>query len=286
LHEDSLLDTGNPDAILESLCVITLVNDDAILKRNLLASELVSKHRVPVQIERGAPSASIGYNKGLEATSAPIVILAHQDVYFPPSWHHRLARAVAIADSQDPEWAVLAPFGMGAIGAEHIGDVWSTSVGRRIGRRVASLAPVQSVDELVIVLRRASGLRFDPNLPNYHLYGLDIVQTAIASGKGAYVADLPVVHNDKFHDVLRRDFGECYAFIRRKWRDRLPLRTPVLWVGKSGMALPLYRLRAWYSLSRRRQLAADTSVNPSHYAAMCGWEVSASDTTAPGADSP
>jgi hypothetical protein len=258
------------------------VNDDAILKRNLLASELAAKHSVPVHIERGAPSASIGYNNGLEATSAPIVILAHQDVYFPPKWHQRLAQAVALAEAHDPDWAVLAPFGMCAIGAEHLGDVWSTSVGRRIGRRVTSLAPVQSVDELVIVLRRASGLRFDPSLPNYHLYGLDIVQTAIASGKGAYVADLPVVHNDKFHEVLRRDFGECYAFIRRKWRDRLPLRTPVLWVTKAGMGLRLYRLRAWYSVNRRRELAADTAVDPRHYSAACGWETVESAADAAG----
>jgi hypothetical protein len=260
------------DAILDDLCIIALVNDEASLAHNLLASDLVARHGVPVHVERGATSASVGYNRALDATTAPIVILAHQDVYFPPDWHHFLAAAIALADAQDHDWAILAPFGMCARTGVHLGDVWSTGISRRVGRRVTGLAPVQSLDELVIVLKRASGLRFDPDLPRYHLYGLDIVQTAIAAGKGAYVADLPVVHNDSFHDVLRRDFGEAYAYIRRKWRHRLPLRTPVLWVTKRGLGLPVYRLRAWKSLERRRGSAGDTSNDPRHYSSICGWE--------------
>ena len=39
---------------------------------------------------------------------------------------------------------------------------------------------MQSFDELLIVLRRDSGLRFDEGLPGWHMYGTDIVQTARA----------------------------------------------------------------------------------------------------------
>ena len=262
----------DPDAILRDLCLIALVNDDASLAHNLMASDLITRHDVPLHIERGARSAALGYNAGLEATQAPIAVLVHQDVYFPPDWHRQLARAIAKTEAQDPDWAVLAPFGMDAETSAHLGDVWSTGINRRVGQRVAEPTPVQSVDELVIVLRRASGLRFDPALPRYHLYGTDLVQMARAAGKGAYVAAMPVVHNDDFKDRLGRDFTESYRFIRAKWRAVLPLRSPVLWVTRFGMGLPWYRLRARRTLAKRRAMAGDASVAPRSYSIRCGWE--------------
>jgi len=265
-------DVRDPDDVLADLCVIALVNDDASLAHNLETSDLLTRQGVPLHIERGAASASIGYNAGLDATTAGIVVLAHQDVYFPPGWHVHLARAIADVERIDPDWAVLAPFGMCAETDAHIGDVWSTGISRRVGERVSAPRAVQSVDELVIVLRRASGLRFDPALPRYHLYGTDLVQMAWAAGKGAYVAAMPVVHNDDFKAALGADFTESYAFVRRKWRAMLPLRTPVLWVTKRGFGLLRYRFRAWRGLSKRRALAGDTAVSPKVYAVQCGWE--------------
>ena len=258
--------------ILSNLCVIALVNDDDCLARNLLVSDLIAKHGVPVQIERGAASAGIGYNHGLDETEAEYVIFAHQDVYFPPDWHMQLSRAIAEVEEIDPNWAILAPFGMCAKTNTHIGDVWSSGVGRRIGTPVTVPQPAQTVDELVIVMRRSAGLRFDAGLPGYHLYGTDLVQMAQAAGKGVYVAALPVVHNDTFKAALGSDFTECYRYIRRKWKTALPLRTPVLWVTKWGLGLPYYRLRAWRALDARRDMAVDTDVSPRDYARRCGWE--------------
>ena len=258
--------------ILSELCVIALVNDETCLARNLLASDLVAKHGVPLEIKRGAASAGIGYNAGLDATTAAYVIFAHQDVYFPPDWHQHLSDAIAMVEKTDPNWAILAPFGICAETHAHIGDVWSSGVGRRIGAAVDKPTPVQTVDELVIVVRRSSGLRFDAALPGYHLYGTDLVQMAQAAGQGAYVASLPVVHNDTFKAALGSDFTECYRYIRRKWQAVLPLRTPVLWVTRLGFGLGFYRLRAWRALAARRAMAVDTDVSPRVYAQRCGWE--------------
>ena len=262
----------DPQEVLGDLCVIALVNDDASLARNLQTSDLLTRHGVPLHVERGAASAAIGYNAGLAATTADIVVLAHQDVYFPPDWHRQLADGIAAVEKVDPDWAVLAPFGMCAETDAHIGDVWSTSLSLRVGERVTAPRAVQSVDELVIVLRRSSGLQFDPALPRYHLYGTDLIQTAWAAGKGAYVVPMPVVHNDDFKRALGRDFAESYHFVRRKWRAALPLRTPVLWITRWGLGLPYQRLRAWRGLKVRRGMAGDTTVSPKVYAAQCGWE--------------
>ncbi len=86
---------------------------------------------------------------------------------------------------RDPDWALLGAFGVGLDGA-HIGPVWSSSLGMIVGRVPMAPVPVQSYDEMVIVLRRASGIRFDDGLPGWHMYGTDIVQTAPRRGKKAY----------------------------------------------------------------------------------------------------
>lgn len=251
-------------------CIVVASNDETSLQQNLMASDLV-QNGVPVHVERGAPSASVAYNRGLDATDAPIVIFAHQDVYFPPGWEQKLVSVLDDLDARDPEWGLLAPFGMTKAG-EHIGRVWTTSLSREVGRPVTAPEPAESFDELVIILRRDSGLRFDEALPNFHLYGTDIVQTAHAAGLGVWVGNLPLVHNDGFHDQLRADFAQAYHFTRRKWKHRLPLRTPVLWLRWHGLDMLIHQLRLWKSTGKRGVHAGDTRVDPRVYSAKCGWE--------------
>lgn len=257
--------------ILDQVCIVCASNDEECLTRNLMASPMIAEGGVPVHVERGAPSASIAYNRGLDATTAPYVIFAHQDVYFPPHWEEKLAATIARLDTEHPEWALVAPFGM-SLDSRHIGDVWSTSQSDRVGAPVSAPTEVQSFDELVIVLRRDTGIRFDEKLPLYHLYGTDIVQIARAAAKGAYVADLPVVHNDGFHEKLRADFTAGYTYVRRKWRHALPLRTPVVKIRWHGLDLPYYRLRAARSVEARRAMAGDAMTDPREFARQCGLE--------------
>jgi len=251
--------------------LVVASNDDATLERNLLASELVVKRQADLHIDKNAPSAAQAYNRALATTEADIVIFAHQDVYFPPGWIEKLENAIAQVEQDDPDWAVI-----GAIGMSHdarlVGEVWSTSQGTIIGTALSAPVPVQSMDEMLLVVRRASGIRFDSDLPGFHMYGTDVVQTAIAAGKGAYVCHLPTVHNDKFHGCLRRDFALAYRFVRLKWRQQLPIRTTVLWVTGSGLALPYYRLTAWKSLEKRRALSGDTQKHSREFSILCGWE--------------
>jgi glycosyltransferase involved in cell wall biosynthesis len=254
----------------KTLCVVVASNDEPYLRQNLLASEFVQSGAV-VHVERGASSAGAAYNRGLDATSAPIVVFAHQDVYFPPGWDRLLWQTLADIERADPDWALVAPFGVSNAG-EHIGDVWTTSLGLRLGGPFAAPVPAQSFDELVIVMRRSAGLRFDEALPGFHLYGTDIVQTAWARGRGAYVAWLPVVHNDKFHGILGADFTASYQYLWRKWRRRLPLLTPVLWVRWHGWSLDWYRWFSGRSIEKRRATAGDSRTDPRQFSLACGWE--------------
>lgn len=251
--------------------LVVLSNDRESLAKNLMSSDALRRGLLDVQVVTNASSASAAYNRALDVVKTPVVICLHQDVYLPPDWDRRLSRAIALVEEIDPDWAIIAPIGMSMSG-EHVGQVWSTGQGANIGRALDGPVPVQSVDELMIVLRRDSGVRFDDTMPDFHLYGTDIVQNAISQGKGAYACQMPVVHNDRFHDRLGADFSRAYHFVRRKWPSKTPIRTTVLKISKYGLALMVYRLRAWYSVEKRRQLAGDIQTNPSVFSKSCGWE--------------
>lgn len=256
--------------------IVVAVNDDHVFKRNLSASSLVSKQTVPVHVEKDAESASRAYNRGLDATSAPIIVFAHQDVYFPPSWLGQLNTAIERVEAIDPNWAVLAPTGISQDG-RHVGTVWSSSLSSCIGEPVDTPVSAQSFDELTIVLNRKSGIRFDEELPNFHLYGTDVVQTALAANLGAWICQLPLVHNDKFHARLGEDFAQSYKFMRKKWRSRLPIQTTVIELSPYAHTLQLHRFKSWKSVKRRRSLTSPKNADPRIFSRMCGWEGDTND---------
>ena len=197
-------DTAPSGLALSDLCIVVACNDEACLKLNLLASPLVAAAACRCMSNAARPRPRWPTTAG-SMPAAPLVLFAHQDVWFPPGWEKRLARAIAQLQGKTPDWALLGPFGMSPEG-RHMGDVWTTSMGRRVGTPVSVPQPVQSFDELAFVMRRDAGLRFDETLPQWHFYGTDIVQTALAAGRGAYVIDAPVIHNDGPKTRLGADF--------------------------------------------------------------------------------
>jgi glycosyltransferase involved in cell wall biosynthesis len=263
--------TALVSAMTLDISIVTASNDEACLQLNLMASPMVKDGTVTVHVERNAPSATIAYNRGLDATRSDIIIFAHQDVYFPQGWEEKLAESLQQLETFDPKWAVLACCGIHR-NEEFVGDVWSTGLGGRIGAPVSEPQPVQSVDELFIILRRSAGLRWDNDLPNFHLYGSDIVQTALAAGHGAWVMNLPVIHNDKFHVKLGDDFTRSYRWMQRKWRACLPIRATVGQVTRWGIALRRAKWEAYRSLEERRGWAKDPQTAPHIYATECGLE--------------
>jgi hypothetical protein len=123
----------------------------------------------------------------------------------------------------------------------------------------------------LIILRRDSGVRFDPALPGWHLYGTDVATQARARGLRAWAGALPTIHNDRFHGVLGADFATCYHFLRKKWARRLPLRSPIVKIGRSSIHLWRSSRRTIRSQSVRLSMATDTSTAPEALAARCGW---------------
>jgi hypothetical protein len=224
-----------------SLAVVAAVNDRKVLSNNLAASPMIAESRWPLVIEAGYESASLAYNAGLDRVDTDVVVFAHQDVYLPRGWDRKLLLAVQSLDSEDRNWAVLGVVGVD--GANNlVGKAWSTGLGIEIANEFSSLTPVRSVDELVIVLRKDTGLRFDVNLPGFHLYGTDIVQSALAAGFEAFVFDGPVVHNSLPAIRLDKSYIEAYKYLRHKWWTALPIYTTTSQVTKSKLPLLCMRL--------------------------------------------
>ncbi len=254
-------------------CVIAAVNDEDVLATNLAASPMLLENPERLITLRDYLTAGSAYNAGIARTTARICIFVHQDVYLPAGWDTRLASRIAELDALDPTWAVAGPFGINADG-DHCGRVWTTGLGREIGTSPTAPIPAQSFDELLLILNRDSRLEFDPDLPSFHLYGTDIAQIALAAEKGVYVIDAPVVHNSRPVVTLKGGFEDALTYLRRKWRRRLPIRTPVTYVTRFGTKhlIQRMRMRDWPKSKKASPRPDVSKRNPEEIAKHLGYE--------------
>lgn len=252
------------------IAIVAACNNEGILNANLKRSPVVAEGHIPLHVEWNAPSAAIAYNRALAATDAQIIIFAHQDVFLPRGWETVLFARIAELERKHPDWALLGSYGVAENGGR-FGPVWSSSLGSIVGRVPMEPVKVQSFDEHLFVMRRDAGLQFDEGLPGFHLYGTDIVQIARNAGRGSYAMALPLIHNDGFKEQLGDDYLEGYRFMQKKWRDRLPLLTPVSKVTWHGLNLRRSRWRALSSRRVRIDNAVPNVCDPRIYASLCGW---------------
>jgi len=207
---------------------------------------MLAENGVPLIINRGYKSAALAYNDGLDSADADIIVFAHQDVYLPRGWKQKLLSTIEGLELIGKKWGVLGVVGKDRAG-NLVGGAWSTGLQLKIESEFTSPTPVRSIDEIVIVLRKDSGLRFDDNLPGYHLYGTDIIQSALKAGFEAYVFDGPVIHNSVPVVQLDGSYVKAYRYMQRKWKAELPIWTTVVPITKSGWPL----LRRWISQRRK-----------------------------------
>jgi hypothetical protein len=240
--------------MMPSVGIVAAVNDETVLNENLERSPSITNGTVPLLALRKQPSASRAYNMGLDATSHEIVVFAHQDVYLPAPWLDNLLDAIASLERHQAHWGVVGLFGVTATG-QAVGHVWSSGIGRELGKAFAEPAAVVSIDEMVIVLRRASGLRFDEALPGFHLYATDLCLAARTAGAGVYVVHAPAVHNSVPVRTLRGDYLDAYRYLKNKWAYMLPIRTPIAPITR-------YELGFWRAEWRRLRTRIANSRRP------------------------
>jgi hypothetical protein len=206
--------------------VVAAVNDDQLLASNLGKSPMLASGKIPLVVERGHDCAGKAYNAGMDRVDADVIIFAHQDVYFPRGWEDKLSRALASLHRHEQKWAILGVWGVRRDGCCG-GRVWCTGGNCEYNVPLERPTEAASVDEVVLVFNRSSGLRFDEALPGFHMYATDMAYTARQSGMGTYIIDAPLVHNSHWDPQFDTGYFRAYRYMSRKWAASLPLMTCV-----------------------------------------------------------
>jgi GT2 family glycosyltransferase len=166
---------------------------------------------VPIDNEGNRYSAAQALNLGLDRTQGEIVVFCHQDVVFPPNWADGLLRALKTLG----QFGVAGPAGRCSDGtrAGHVidhGKAWHYPPLPR---------EAETLDELCLVIRRDSELRFDESFNHFHLYGADLCLQARLRDLPCYALDCCLEHlsggnkDEHWHEEKER-------FIRKWWPQR------------------------------------------------------------------
>lgn len=238
--------------------VIAAVNNEATLGACLARSPDIAEGRLPLTVIRGAGSMAQAYNDGLAQSDSEIAVFAHQDVYLPAGWLKRAQTVLGNLTSAHPDWQVAGPYGVRPDG-RHAGQVWDVALGRELGGPDFAPVAIGSLDELLLIARRDDGFQFDPELPHFHLYGTDLVQSALANGRSAWAVELPVVHNCQRVDSLSGGYTQAYRYAAQKWRDRLPIPTTICDLTTNPLPLLRAKWRVRKVPARDGRLLADAA---------------------------
>jgi hypothetical protein len=226
----------------DPVTIAVAVNDADVLRRNLLASPQLADGAClgPVLIKKGFRCASHAYNVAIAEAQTDVVIFVHQDVYLPAGWFEQLRRSMAALHGTG--WGVLGCFGGRSSAREGVGHVLTNGVGIH-GEPLSRPEPVDTLDEIVLVIRRSSGLRFDPSLPHFHLYGTDICLSARERGMPCFAIPAFCVHNTNQILQLPAEYWECYEYVKTKWKRFLPIHTSCVTISRFDRERHYRRIR-------------------------------------------
>jgi len=212
--------------------LVVAVNNRKTLEANLLASPaLADRDDVQLLFKKGFASAATAYNSGFDDAENDIVVFLHQDIYLPKHWFEHVAVAIESLDCSNAKWGVLGSFGSRRGAAGGLGRMYATGLGFH-GVPIAAPTPVETLDEVALILRKSSGLRFDEHLPHFHMYGPDICLQARHRGFTNYAIPAFCVHNTSQLIVLPKEFFDGYRFIKKKWRQYLPIYTSCMTISR------------------------------------------------------
>ena len=221
----------------EAVTFVVPISDNNILKENFLASPLFNeRHQHEILAVQNAPSATKLYNWAIDKSKNNILIFVHQDVLFPTSWLRNLRKALQHLDETDPHWGALGCWGF-TKDAMHHGYLYCSGNGIVFGQQFNHPIAVQTLDEIVIIMRKSSGLYFDETLPYFHFYGTDICMAAADRGMKCYAISAFCFHNSNKTVLYPKEFLKCYFHVKKRWRKYLPIRTPCIEIDRFNYRL-------------------------------------------------
>ncbi len=203
--------------------VISATNNEELLKSCLLNSPDI-REASEVILQRGYGSAAAAFNCAIDMSQSDLLVFIHQDVYLPQGWLASLCRALDLLSKIDPNWGILGVYGVNRSWDAGTGFLYCAESGR-LGSAFEGVREVRALDEIVLIMRKSSKLRFDEELPGFHMYGTDICLEARRQGMKSYAISAFCVHNTSGYRMLPLQFWRCYLYMRKKWRSELPIAT-------------------------------------------------------------
>jgi Glycosyltransferase like family len=240
----------------KSITFVVAVNNKHVFESNFLASPCLSgAHSHQIIVQEGFSSAATAYNDAIDRSTNDLIVFAHQDMIFPEFWLADLQRALDSLQQTDPQWGVLGCYGE-TLYDHGRGYIYSGGLGI-MGKPTDHPEPVQTLDEIVLILRKSSGLRFDGDLPHFHFYGADICMAAAARGMKSYAISAFCIHNTQQNLVLPKEFYESYRHVKHRWKNSLPIRTTCVTMTKFDSHMYRKRIQEVYlRFIRRKEIGA------------------------------
>jgi 2-polyprenyl-3-methyl-5-hydroxy-6-metoxy-1,4-benzoquinol methylase len=169
---------------------------------------------VPIDNTNSEWSCPSALNRGLEKATGEIVVFCHQDIIFPSSWVDNLCSQIYLVEKSCKEWGVLGLFGITLCGSYsgHVIDLQGHS------RFMPLPQKAQSLDELCLIIKKNSGLKFDERLGGFHFYGGDLCLEAEVKGFTNFAIDACVKHLGQGKSGA--DFRRMARRLSNKWRHR------------------------------------------------------------------
>jgi hypothetical protein len=244
----------------EAITFVVAVNRRDILENNFLASPCFrGSHAHQILLQENFGSAAKAYNDAIDRSVNGLIVFCHQDVFLPETWLPELQESLNWLEKDDPGWGVLGCSGI-TLDGRYTGYVYSSGLGV-IGKRSAQPTPIQTLDEIVLIFRKSSGLRFDESLPHFHLYGADICLSAAKRRMKSYAISAFCIHNTYQPLVLPKEFYDCCEHVRKVWKDSLPIQTTCIRITRFNFPIYARRLREVYRKYIRRKEIGGTRVS-------------------------
>lgn len=243
---------------MSTVAFVSLVNDRAqfdACQASLRASAQPFPEWLMVEPNHRGWNAAQGLNHGIDQLAAEWIVCVHQDVLFPAGFWQRFTAALAALPA-DTALAGLVGCDRSGRFRGHIVDPNGHCYWPALPHRVLTL------DEVLIAVRKASGLRFCADVPGFHCYGADLCFEADARGLAAAAIDAPIVHLST--GKLDASYERASQWLLAKWGKRyghvLPM--PTLLLADAEQAGLVNRLmhrwrRRGDRLARNRNVCAD-----------------------------
>jgi hypothetical protein len=162
----------------------------------------------------------------------------------PLNWEIKLKYNIKELENNKIKWAVLGIYGV-SDDYKMCGRTWSSGMRKELGGYFKYPKKAISLDEHVLVFNKDTRIGFDNKLPGYHLYGTDIVQTALINGYECFVIHAPVIHNSRPIMMLEKTYIKAYNYMKYKWKSKLPMKTCVLPITRYSIKLKITYFKKW-----------------------------------------